>query len=119
MTDDLFLNGGRAVDGMYFIGLNKAEFPSEAFISFKNDFLDKYQYEPTFVSVLSYDALSVMVDALKATDNYSPEEVKKAILKGGTIVGLEESFDINEYGDCNRKYLIYQIMDDEFVPLFE
>ena len=119
MTEDLFLNGGKAVEGMYFIGLNKAEFPSEAYISFKKDFENKYQYEPTFISVLTYDAFHVMVDALRQADSDSPKAVKQVILEGGSIDGLEETFEIDDYGDCNRKYLIYQIINDEFVPLFD
>lgn len=119
MTEDLFLNGGKAVEGMYFIGLNKAQFPSEAYESFKDDFFNKYQYEPTFVSVLAYDAFRVMVDALKAADDDGPVAVKKALLEAGSIDGLEESFDMDAYGDSNRKYLIYQIINDEFVPLYD
>lgn len=119
MTEDLFLNGGKAVEGMYFIGLNKAEFPSEAYISFKKDFLNKFQYEATFISVLTYDAFHVMVDALRQADSDSPKAVKEAIREGGSIEGLEETFEIDDYGDCNRKYLIYQIINDEFVPLFD
>jgi len=118
MTVDLFLNGGKSVDGMYFIGLNKAHSPSDSFTRFKEDFADKYQYEPTFVSTLAYDAFNVMVDALDQAKNDSPKSVKNAILERGTVVGLEESFDMDAYGDNNRKYLIYQIVNDEFIPLF-
>jgi ABC-type branched-subunit amino acid transport system substrate-binding protein len=119
MTEDLFLNGGKSVEGMYMIGLNKAQYPSEAYTSFKNDFQKHYQYEPTFISGLAYDAFHVLRDALKQTESDDPIEIKKAILQAGKIEGLEESFEIDENGDCNRKYLIYQVMDDAFIPWFD
>jgi len=118
MTEDLILNGGKAVDGMYFIGINKAQFPSESFTKFKSDFVNKYQYEPTFVSTLAFDAFSVLVEALKQSNNYSPKDIKSAILQQRTILGLEESFDLDEYGDSNREYLIYQLINDEFIPIY-
>ena len=118
MTEDLILNGGDAIEEMYFIGLNKSQYPSDAYINFQDDFYDKYQYRPSSMSALSYDAFNVLIDAIEISKEDSPVNIKNAILKQRKIEGLEEAFEIDRYGDNNRTFMIYQLIDNDFVPLY-
>ncbi len=119
MTEDLILNGGVAVDGMYFIGLLESEKPSQAKLDFEQAFLEQYQYEPSFISYLTYDAFNVMIDALKVTKSYDADAIKEAILGMGTIQGMDETYSIDAYGDNDKGYLMYQLINNQFVPIFQ
>ena len=118
MTEDLIINGGKAVEGMYFIGLNKSEVESDILKGFKADFYDQYQYEASFVSLLGYDAFTVLMEGLKVSTDDSPEAVKQSILKTKVFNGLDETFEMDQFGDNNKKYLIYQLINSEFMPQF-
>ncbi len=119
MTEDLILNGGTAVDGMYFIGVLKSEKPSQAKLDFEQAFFEQYQYEPSFVSYMTYDAFNVMLDALKATKSYDADAIKEAILGMGTIQGIDEAYSIDAYGDNDKGYSMYQLINNQFVPIFQ
>jgi len=118
MTEDLLLNGGDAIEKMYLIGLSKSETPSEAYIQFRADFFDKYKYEPSGSSILAYDAFNVLLEGIKNAKDDSPKNVKKAILDKKEFLGLEESFEIDNFGDNNRTFGIYQLIENSFVPLY-
>lgn len=118
MTEDLILNGGTTVEDMYFVGLYVAETPSQELLDFKEAYYEKYQYEASFVSVMAYDALSILVDGLKNADPITPESVKTNILQKGVHKGLDETFEIDAYGDNSRRYLLYKLQDSKFIPLY-
>ncbi|MBN2796068.1 MAG: hypothetical protein JXR88_11725 [Clostridia bacterium] len=44
-----------------------------------------------------------------------PDKVKSAILKIGSFNGINETFNIDAYGDNNRQYMLYILKDKEFV----
>lgn len=117
MTQDLIYFGGAAVEGMYFIGVYQASEKSEEYIEFQNAFVERYHYEPSFVSILAFDAYNVMVEGLMQTKSFSPEDVKSAILEIADFQGLEDDFRVDEFGDCERSYQIHQLQDKQFVQL--
>lgn len=117
MTGDLVENGGAAVDGMVFIGTYVPEEKSAAQKAFEGHFRERYSYDATFISILAYDATKLLAQGLEAADNLTPEAVKEAIISIGAVEGLVEDFDINPYGDSNRQYMLYQLVEGEFKPL--
>lgn len=118
MTEDLILNGGRAVEGMYFIGIYTSENASDEKLAFEKSFYEKYQYQPSFICFMAYDAFYVMVKGIENADDINAVSVKESILSLGKIQGLEETFEIDAYGDNNRGYLLHQLINGEFVPLY-
>lgn len=118
MTQDLIYNGGKAVEGLYFVGVYHSKSKSEQLTNFEIAFLEKYGYTPSFISVMAYDAFNVLIKGLETAESPSPVDVKNNLLELKTFKGLEESFEMDEYGDCNRSYLIYQLADGEFVPQY-
>ena len=118
MTEDLILNGGRAVEGMYFIGIYTSENASDEKLAFEKSFHEKYQYQPSFICFMAYDAFKVLVKGIENADDINAVAVKESILSLGKIQGLEETFEIDAYGDNNRGYLLHQLINGEFVPLY-
>ena len=118
MTKDLIENGGKYVEGMHFVGLYHAREKSEALVDFENSFYDKYGYEPSFISILAYDSFNMLAQALKNTNTINPDSVKKSMLEIDEFIGLEESFSLDKFGDSNRNYLIYELKEGQFLPIY-
>ncbi|BES63945.1 ABC transporter substrate-binding protein [Gottschalkiaceae bacterium SANA] len=115
MTQDLIYFGGEAVEGMYFIGVYQAEDKSKEYVRFQNAFEERFNYKPSFVSILAFDAYNVIAEGLKRAESSSPTAVKAAILEISEFQGLEEKFRVDEFGDCERSYQINQLQDKQFV----
>lgn len=119
MTQDVIQYGGNAVEGMYFLGIYHTKTKSPELIEFETRFEEKYSYTPSFIAIMAYDALMVLIQGIEEADSTEPEKVKRSLLKIKSFKGLEESFEMDVYGDCNRSYLMYQLVDDTFIPLYK
>lgn len=119
MTKDLIELGGRAIENMIFVGINQPEHTTERYQFFYDAYEEKYSYAPSFISVLAYDGLQVMLQGIEKADSDDPQAVKQAILDIGHFKGLNDEFDIDEYGDNNRQYMLYKLIDANFVPYWQ
>jgi branched-chain amino acid transport system substrate-binding protein len=117
MTHDLIELGGSAVEDIIFVGTYTPEHETDAYGVFRQKYFERFETEPTFISVLAYDAALVLFKGIEVADSDEPKAVKEAILKLESFDGLNESFKIDEYGDNNRQYLLYKLENNEFVPL--
>lgn len=68
---------------------------------------------------MAYDAFKVLVIGLETARSPAPIDVKSNLLDIKAFNGLEESFEMDENGDCNRSYLIYQLKNGEFLPQYQ
>lgn len=119
MTQDLMVNGGENVQDMMFVSVFEPEVETEHYAAFAQGFESTYGYEPSFASVLGYDCAMALVEGMKASDSLNPVDVKEAIIEIRDFEGLLEVFDIDAYGDNSRQYLMYQLIDDTFVPQWD
>lgn len=117
MTNDLLVNGGRSIEGMYILGVFVPEKFSDEYLNFQVSFEEKYGYKPTFISFLAYDSASILVQALRKTDDYSAKGIKDVILKMKNFDGVTEPININEFGDASRSYMIYEVKEGSFSPV--
>lgn len=116
MTNDLVENGGRAIEGMYFVGNYMAKEPTKAYLDFTAAFKKRYNYEATFITLWTYDAIEVLLYGLKASGAKHPTAVKTAILEKGDFEGIDQPFTIDKMGDTTKRYSIYQLVNGKFVP---
>ncbi len=119
MTKDIIENGGQYVEGTKFIALFEPEEEPEKLQVFNETYEAEYGAEPSFISRLAYDAALVLGESLMEADSFSPRDVKERILSIQTFEGLFESFDIDEYGDNNKSYMLIELRDGVFVPFRE
>lgn len=116
MTQDLVRFGGKTIEGMHLIGIYKSEEPSKEHLVFGNAFYEKFSYEASFVSILAYDAFNVLAEGMKSADELTVNKVKEAILSIKNFSGLEDSIQMDQYGDSKRNYLMYEVINGRFVP---
>lgn len=114
MTNDLIANGGKAVEGMYFVGNYSSETVSDEYVSFSESFYERYDYEATFITYWTYDAIEVLVYGLKEAKEQTPKSVKEAILKKKDFIGIDQNFTIDAFGDSNKRYSIYKLENGIF-----
>lgn len=119
MTSDFIQNGGKAVEGTTFVGIYYPENKNSAYESFLTGFEEYYGYEPTFVSIMAYDATHVLIEGIRKADSLDVEDVKESIIEISNFSGLHEDFSMDEFGDNNKQYMMYQLVDDQFIPLRE
>jgi branched-chain amino acid transport system substrate-binding protein len=117
MTEDLIIHGGRNVEGMYILGVKLPDGSTKLYKDFTDRFLEKFGYEPSFVSLLAYDSAMVLVEGLRKTIEISPEAVKATILDIETFDGIIEEISFNNFGDADRGYSNYEVVNGEFVPV--
>lgn len=118
MTQDLIYFGGETIEGMNLIGIYRSPEPTPKQLVFGNSFYDRFSYEPSFVSIMAYDAFNVLIEGIKATDDLTAQNVKETIYSIEKFDGLEDPIIVDEYGDSKRKYLIYEVINGRFVPKY-
>jgi len=116
MTQDLITHGGTAVEGCKFIGIYRPDTTSEAYNTFADYYSQVYGNQPTFIAAITTDALIALTEALAKTNAISIEETKAALLDS-KIKGLQEDFTIDSFGDNNKRYMLYELINGEFVPI--
>ena len=118
MTHEIIESGGSAVEGGLFIGIYVPEENTESYNKFYEEYTEKYNYPPSFISAITYDVMVILEEGLKNSKDMTPQSVKEAIVERD-FNGLQESFRIDEYGDNDKRYLIYELQDGHFIPLRE
>lgn len=114
-TDDLILHGGRAVEGMALVATRNYSAPTEAFISFNQQYKDRYKTTPSFAGGRAYDGMGLLIEGMRLADEITPTKVKKAILTLGTYQGLSSPIHINEYGDSPGAYTMVIVQNGKYV----
>lgn len=115
MTNELLTHGGKAVEGVRFISKYDPEEKTEEHNSFVRDYKRRYNREPSFSSYYAYEAVEVLIQALKESDHISPEILKQTILNKASFPGILETIVFNSYGDVMRKTSTIIIKDGAFV----
>lgn len=118
MTSDLITYGGKAVDRINISGVFNINSNNPSYIKFKSKYLERYNVQPTFSSIFSYEAAMVLFESLKKTSGFSPDEIKKNILAIRKYNGLQEDFEINNFGDTERPYHIVIVRNKQFIAKY-
>lgn len=89
--------------------------PLPRYQKFRKIFFDRYQLEPGIVSLNAYNAVQVVLSALKARK--SGQNLKEAILFWTEFNGLQRKIKFDAYGDMNAGVLMYTIRNHQFEAL--
>lgn len=108
-TDELIKKGGTAIEGMYIVGGIDLDNRSNDFMKFKENYINKYGENPTFSSVYSYEAAKALMKAIRIENDISSSIIKRNIIKMGNFKGLQNNYQINEFGDSTRDYMIFKV----------
>lgn len=117
MTKDIISNGGTSVEGTKFVGVYIPDEFSTEYVEYSKLFEEEYGYDLSFIAVFARDALNVLVEGLKDSSDLNPEAVKTSIIEISSFEGLYGNYNIDEFGDNDRQYMMYELEQGEFIPL--
>lgn len=113
-SGNLIENGGRSVEGMIVASPFEKEVKTPEYNAFKERYRHMFNADPGFVSLYAYDAAQVLFQAIETAGDTAPDKIKQAIIDQKTFQGLEESFEINRYGDTPRAMMLLTVHDGKF-----
>ncbi len=109
---DLFIKiGGKAVEGVVFMQPFNPFSESESYREFRSVYTDRYQGEPSYVSVASYDTAIAVLEALGKRNK--DESVKNSILRNSPYRGLQQDIVFNSEGDADRDIQFLAVEDGQ------
>jgi branched-chain amino acid transport system substrate-binding protein len=113
MNNDLILQGGNSVEGVYIPSLLDTDSQNPAYLNFRESYRNKYGAEPTFAAIYAYEAAMILFNAMETEKSLEPETIKAAIIKKETHQGLQDKIIIDQYGDASRTLYHYIIQDGQ------
>ncbi len=117
MSNDLLQRGGKSVEGVYGITNHVKNLDTDKYKAFEQEYVEKYNSEPSFSSHLAYDSVMVIAEAIRSGKSSEVDSIKEQILKIKDFHGLQDSFSIDAYGDSNRENVITRVVDGVFESL--
>ena len=119
MTSDLLQHGGESVEGFY--GVNYIDYASNTpqYLEFRDKFFEKFGSEPNFASILTYESIMLLAQAMEQAHSTDAVVIKNQIITTGSFSGLQSELVINQFGDITRPTYLYQILGGSYVKLEE
>ena len=114
MTNDFLQAGGEDTEGAILVSQVDLNDQTPSYKMFRETYKQRFGEEPTFASVLSYDATLVAAFGIKAAGNQSVDNIKAAILRQPKFQGLQGPIEIDGFGDMRSNYSLYRIQDGTF-----
>lgn len=114
-TADVLEHGGSAMEGALFPLKVNPEDPSPPAERFRNAFRGRFGHPPDFAAIQAYEAVQAL--ALALTRDATREGVRREILRVGTVHGVTGDFQIDRFGDAQRKNHMSSVRDGRFLPL--
>jgi branched-chain amino acid transport system substrate-binding protein len=115
MTIDLLNHGGKAIEGANLVNFYNNEYMSNEYKEFVNAYNSEFGAKPGFSAQFSYEAITVLAEALVNSKDISSSALKNYIISQSTFKGLQGELVFNKFGDVSREAYNYEIQNGEFV----
>ena len=112
-TEKLLEFGGAAVEGAILSQFFDRNSTDQVYVKFRKDYKKRFGNEPGFVSINAYDAVNVVLEAMKKQKN--GKLAKETLQKISQFYGVQGPVNIDRYGDADRKTFITVVENSEFV----
>ena len=109
-TEDVIQNGGRAVDGILTVVSHDVNNQNPIYLSFKENFVERFGREPTFGAGYGYETILVLSAALEKTDGMQ-DGLGEALLETKEFPGIYGTISLDAYGDVQRTLYLLTIED--------
>jgi branched-chain amino acid transport system substrate-binding protein len=118
-TPELIQHGGEVVEGIVFAVTFVEDEVFPGLQDFRTRYLKRYQKSPVLPDVYGYEAATILTEALKHSQEWTPEILKRTIL---TIKRFESPISpgglvLNEYADVERNLIFMTVHNDKFVRI--
>lgn len=115
-TREIFLAGGKAVEGIVFSISYVPDDNREGYLAFRKAYTERFGWEPNFAAAFAYEGVHVLAAALTRTGG-KPQGLREALAQGYPVQGISESITLDQYGDVQRQPYIVTIRNGEFVTI--
>jgi len=112
MTADLIHDGGPSVEGVVFSQLLNRESRQKTYLEFRKRFEERFGEAPNFAAAHGYEAALALFKAL--SKSLDMEKLKDTILQQHTFEGVQGSFEVDKYGDPQRKRFLITVENGQF-----
>jgi len=111
--EDLITNGGSAVEGAFFTEMFRTDSSNPEYIEFRNQFMNRYGYEPGFAAALGYESVLFVEEILR--EQSGRESYRETSKRVQSFPGLQGVVQFDEYGDIFREHHYGVVKNGEFV----
>ena len=117
VSDELIKNGGNSVENAVFFLRDTSGAESERHKTFVSAYKRRFGAEPSFQSVMNYDSVYFLYEIISSQDEITPATVKKGIIDAASYDGVDQTYIIDEYGDCSNKLVTSTIKNGKIVNM--
>ncbi len=89
------------------------------YVEFAARYREKHGVDPDAAAMYAYEAMGILVEALRAAPDTTPDALKRTILEIGTFRGLQSDITFDAYGDASRPVSCFRFDGNTLVPLSE
>ena len=111
-TSELIRQGGLSVEGILFPQVFNPKSRNSSYITFRQNYLERFNKEPNFASMCSYEAATFLFSALKGWDGKSP--IKPHLIHQDLFNGLQGKIRMDRFGDATRSQFIVTVKNSQF-----
>lgn len=114
MTVDVLARGGKSIEGARFVNYINYESTEPYYEDFYSSYLEAYNVEPSFASILAYEAVSVLATAIRGSGSSDPDAIADYIEVQKTFDGLDCTLEFDQFGDMKSQLYIYEVTGNQF-----
>ena len=114
-TEQLIELGGRSVDGIVIAQFLDRQSTQEAFLKFRQNYLDRFGKHPGFAGLTAFDATNVILDAIE--DQVAGRSLKQSLLARKVFPGTQSPVAFDAFGDSSHETFLTTVKDGSFVRL--
>ena len=115
----LVAQAGDHLDGVVLVSGRNLLSQDARYLDFAVRYHEKHGVEPDAAAMYAYEAMSILVEALRAAPDTTPDALKQTILQIGTFRGLQSEIVFDGYGDASRPVCSFSFDAGALVPLPE
>lgn len=119
MTEDFIKNAGHSANNIKFAGIVDLNSNDKDFIEFRDNYVERYNQNPTFSSLLSYEAVMILAEAMRKIDSNDNDEIrrklKETLLNVKKFNGVCSKIIFDKYGDAEREFQIFTVQNGKYL----
>ncbi|MCC9625670.1 ABC transporter substrate-binding protein [Thalassospira sp. MA62] len=112
-SEKLIDMGGAAVEGAELVQAYDRYDPNPRYQKFVRDYTAMFNENPGYTSVLTYDAATVLFNAIKI--KHPDQSLADAMVSQPPQQGLNQELEFDAFGDSNRSIYFVTIQDGKFI----
>ena len=114
-TEQLIELGGGSVEGIVIAQFLDRQSTRESFLTFRQNYLDRFGKAPDFAGLTAFDAANVVLDAIDS--QVAGQPLKQSLLTRKAFTGTQAPVLFDAFGDTSHDTFLTTVKDGLFVRL--